>query len=121
MKKEESILKRVTSICLSLTGVTQEAHPSHTTFRVGKKVFVYFLSADHSDGILSVCCKVFAGDNKALVATEPKRFYLPDYIGAKGWVGLRLDVGKVDWEEVQQLVLGSYQVTAPKKLLKPLS
>ena len=121
MKKEERLLKHVTSICLALAGVTQEVRASHATFRVGKKVFVYFLNDDHSDGILSVCCKAFAGDNQALVAAEPKRFYLPDYIGAKGWVGLRLDVGKVDWEEVQQLVLGSYKLTAPKKLVKPLS
>ncbi len=121
MKKEESLLKQVAGICLALAGVTQETRPSCTIFRAGKKVFVYFLNEDHSDGILSVCCKVFPGDNQALVAAEPKRFYLPDYIGAKGWVGLRLDVGKVDWEEVQQLVLGSYKLTAPKKLLKPLS
>jgi len=29
-------------------------------------------------------------------------------------VGLRLDVGKIDWEEVGELLKGSYMMTAPK-------
>jgi hypothetical protein len=36
------------------------------------------------------------------------------------WVALRLDRGKIDWEEVRELVTGSYQIVAPKRLLKEL-
>jgi hypothetical protein len=39
---------------------------------------------------------VLAGDNKALAEAQPDRFYLPAYIASKGWVALRLDLGKVD-------------------------
>jgi phosphoribosylglycinamide formyltransferase-1 len=63
-----------------------------------------------------VSCKVFPGDNTALAASQPKRFYLPAYIGPRGWVALRLDVGEIDWTEVAELVAGSYILTAPKKL-----
>jgi len=31
-------------------------------------------------------------------------FTLPAYIGQKSWVGLRLDAGEIDWEEVEELV-----------------
>jgi predicted DNA-binding protein (MmcQ/YjbR family) len=41
---------------------------------------------------------------------------MPAYVGPRGWVGLRLDVGKIDWEEVEELVTHSYQLCAPKKL-----
>jgi predicted DNA-binding protein (MmcQ/YjbR family) len=58
------------------------------------------------------------GDNKALAEAQPARLYLPAYLASKGWVALRLDVGKVDWDEVRELLLGSYALIAPKQLAK---
>jgi predicted DNA-binding protein (MmcQ/YjbR family) len=59
---------------------------------------------------------VLRGDNNALAAAQPGRFYLPAYMAHNGWVALRLDVGEVDWEEVSELVVCSYQLVAPKRL-----
>ena len=89
---------------------------SHATFRVGKKVFVYFLDDHHGDGIVSICAKLAAGENILLVKSDADRFYLPAYIGHRGWVALRLDRGEVDWEEVTELVRESFRRTAPKRL-----
>src|SRR5216684_4384817 len=107
----KDLLSRVSEICASFPEVSRETHGSHATFRVGKKVFAYFLDNHHGDGIVSVCGKALPGDNTALVASDPSRFYLPAYIGPRGWVGLRLDVGEVDWEEVKEFVTGSYLQT----------
>jgi hypothetical protein len=41
---------------------------------------------------------------------------MPAYVGPRGWVGLRLDRGRVDWKEVEELVTHSYQLIAPKRL-----
>jgi predicted DNA-binding protein (MmcQ/YjbR family) len=101
-------LKRLTAICLALPEARRELRGDHASFRVRKKVFAYFLNNHHGDGIVSICGKALPGDNTVLVAHDPARFYLPAYIGPRGWVGLRLDVGKVDWEEVEELVTGSY-------------
>jgi len=90
----------------------------HAAFLVGKLTFVYFLNNHHGDGIVSIACKALAGDNTALAAAQPARFYLPSYIGPRGWVALRLDIGKVDWDEVAELVLGSYRLIASKRLLR---
>jgi len=38
----------------------------------------------------------------------------------KGWVALRLDIGKLDWSEVSELLLVSYQLLAPKRLASPV-
>ena len=113
---EDPRLAQVTKIALALPDATRKTHGSHAQFLVRKKTFAYFLDNHHGDGIVSVTCKVMAGDNKALVEAQPRRFYLPAYIGPKGWVALRLDVGKIDWEEVKELLLGSYMLVAPKKL-----
>ena len=88
----------------------------HAGFLVRKKTFAYFLNNHHGDGIVAVTSKVLPGDNKALVAAQPDRFYLPAYIGPKGWVALRLDVGAVDWGEVAELVATSYRLVAPRRL-----
>jgi len=79
---------------------------------------VYFLDDHHGDGIVSVCCKMGLGENEELVKDDPKRFYPPAYLAHRGWVALRLDIGEIDWEEVAQLVAGSYSLVAPKKLAK---
>ena len=88
----------------------------HAGFKVGKKIFAYFLNNHHGDGIVSVCARAFPGENKKLIEAHPKKFYLPAYIGPRGWVGLRLDRGKVDWDEVRDLVTASYLQVAAKKL-----
>lgn len=113
---EDSRLTRVTEIALALPKATRKTHGSHAQFLIRKKTFAYFLDNHHGDGIVAVTCKVMPGDNKALVEAQPRRFYLPAYIGSRGWVALRLDVGKVDWDEVKELLLGSYSLVAPKKL-----
>jgi phosphoribosylglycinamide formyltransferase-1 len=111
-------LERVTQICMGMPGtVAGETHGSHATFRVKKKVFAYFLDNHHGDGIVGVVCKVGPGDNAELVRAQPERFYMPAYVGPRGWVGLRLDAGKIDWGEVKELVSESYRLTAttPRK------
>ena len=112
---EDPRLARLTKICLALPESARECKSSHASFRVRKKVFAYFLNDHHRDGIVSVCAKVLPGDNTALIAAQPDRFYLPAYIGPRGWVALRLDRGSTDWKEVAELVAGSYQLTAPKR------
>jgi phosphoribosylglycinamide formyltransferase-1 len=113
---EDSRLTRLTEIALTLREATRLVHGSHAQFLVRKKTFAYFLDNHHGDGIVAVTCKVLPGDNKALVEATPRKFYLPAYVASRGWVALRLDVGKIDWEEVRELLLGSYMLVAPKRL-----
>ena len=115
MSKSER-LSLLSEICLALPETTRELRGDHASFRVRKKVFAYFLNNHHGDGIVAICGKTLPGDHNVLVASDPVKYYLPAYIGPRGWVGLRLDFGKVDWDEVRELVTGSYLQTAPRKL-----
>jgi hypothetical protein len=96
---EKPQLARLTEIALKLPETTRKTYGSHAPFLVRKKIFAYFLNNHHGDGIVAITSKVLPGDNKALAEAQPRRFYLPAYIGSRGWVALRLDVGKVDWSE----------------------
>jgi phosphoribosylglycinamide formyltransferase-1 len=116
MTKEEPRLVRLTKIAMALPETVREYRGSHAQFLVRKKSFAYFLNNHHGDGIVAVTCKVLPGDNNLLAGASPDRFYLPSYLAARGWVALRLDVGKVDWDEVKELLVGSYRLVAPKGL-----
>ena len=83
-------------------------------------MFAYFLDDHHGDGIVSVCVKSELGENVDRARRDPERYYLPAYIGPRGWFGLRLDRGRVDWREVASVVERSYRLTAPKTLAAKL-
>ncbi|MGH7152142.1 MAG: hypothetical protein ACREIU_15660, partial [Planctomycetota bacterium] len=61
--------------------------------------------------------KVEAGRREALLA-DP-RFYVSPYIGAHGWLSMRV-TGPVDWKLVSNLVLSSYRQVALKRMLEAL-
>jgi hypothetical protein len=114
--KEDWKLTKVTRLCLAMPEATRELMGRHAGFYIRKKTFAYFLDDHHGDGIVRITCKVLPGDNNALVVSNPAKFYMPAYVASRGWVGLRLDIGEVDWEEVKELVLHSYLSIAPKRL-----
>lgn len=111
-------LARITTIARALPSARRKIHGDHAAFLVRKKPFAYFLNDHHGDGIVSIAGKVLPGDNTALAEAQPKRFYLPAYIGPRGWVALRLDRGKIDWDEVAELLRTSYLLLAPKTLAR---
>lgn len=111
---------RVTAICRAFPSAEHQDQGDHTIYRVRGKVFAYFLDDHHGDGIVSVCVKSQRGENLDRARLEPERFYLPAYIGPRGWFGMRLDRGRVPWREVAEIIGQSYRLTAPKALLKQL-
>jgi hypothetical protein len=114
--KASAALDRLTRMCATLPETDCERSGSHATYRVGKKVFAYFLDNHHGDEIIGACVKAPQGENKKLAQKDPKRFYLPSYIGPKGWIGIRLDAPRVDWDAVADRVTASYALVAPKRL-----
>jgi len=106
---------RLVAICGAFPEVTSSGD-QHVTFRVRNKTFAYYLEDHHGDGRTALCCKAAAGEQQALVASDPMRFYRPAYLGPRGWVAVRLDLDDVDWDEVAELALEAYRLTAPKRL-----
>ena len=113
-------LRHVRTACLALPEVEERlSHGSPTFFVRGKKTFVTHVDDHHGDGRLAIWCAAPLGIQEALVAEEPRRFFVPPYVGPRGWLGVRLDVD-VDWDEVGVLVEEAYRVVAPKKLVAEL-
>jgi hypothetical protein len=111
---------RAAEICLALPEAVEERHGRHATYLVRRKKFAYYLDDHHGDGRLAVNCRAAPGENDAFVAEDPVRFYIPPYVGPRGWVGIYVDVDDVDWDELADLVTESYRSLAPKKLVAAL-
>jgi predicted DNA-binding protein (MmcQ/YjbR family) len=118
--RRAGVRERVTEICVGLPAADATQQGDHATYRVRGKVFAYFLDNHHGDGIVSVCVKSELGENLDRVRLDPEHFYLPAYIGPRGWFGIRLDRGRISWREVARLVERSYRLTAPQALLARL-
>jgi predicted DNA-binding protein (MmcQ/YjbR family) len=101
---------RIDALCLALPGATRENGTDHVTYRVKGRPFAYFLDGHDPDGIVSLCCRAAAGENEDRARREPDRFYLPRYIGKRGWFGLRLDRGRIRWREVGDLLAASHAI-----------
>ena len=107
---------RLVRFCRTLPEATVTAHDQHLGFQVRGRTFAWYVDDEGGDGRVAVLCKTPQGENTGLVAADPHRFYLPRYVGKRGWVGLRLDLQDVDWGEVAELVADSYRLVAPRRL-----
>ena len=116
----EDPLERLRSLCLALPETTERlSHGEPTWFVRGKKTFVMYADHHHDDR-LAFWCAAPAGIQHALVTSDPELFFVPPYVGHRGWLGVRLDV-PVDWEEIRSLVTDAYRVVAPGRLLGELN
>jgi hypothetical protein len=70
----------------------------------------------HGDGRFAVWCPAPEGMQQMLVKTDPKRFFVPPYVGHRGWLGVRLDRG-LHWDELTGIAEDAYAEVAPAKLV----
>ena len=108
---------RLVEICATFPEVSVEAAgETHLAFRIRKRIFAYYQFDHHGDGIIAFTCKSNLSEQRRLVKDDPDSFFVPAYLGSKGWVAIRLDLDEVDWETVAELARRAYQDIAPRKL-----
>jgi hypothetical protein len=113
-------LERVRALSLALPETTERlSHGAPTFFVRGKKTFVTYMDDHHGDGRLAIWCAAPAGVQPALVDEEPERFFVPPYVGGRGWLGVRLD-REPDWDELAGIIADAYRTVAPKTLVARL-
>jgi hypothetical protein len=113
-------LPTLRKLCLALPETTERiSHGEPTWFVRGKKTFVMYANHHHDD-VLAFWCAAPDGAQETLVASDPERFFVPPYVGHRGWLGVRLDVLPIDWDQIADLVTEAYRVVAPKRLVAEL-
>jgi hypothetical protein len=115
---DDAVLTRIRDICLGLPETSERlSHGAPTFFVRGKRAFLMVLSNHHGDGRFAVWCAAPDGMQRLLVEADPERFFVPPYVGHRGWLGVRLDRGP-DWDDLAGIVEDAYTEVAPPKLVE---
>lgn len=110
MKNE---LERLRRICLSIDGAVEKTSHGEPTWFAGEKgrVFAMFDNRHHGALHVSVWLPAPVGAQGGLVKSDPARYFVPPYVGVKGWIGVVLDT-KPDWKVVESLVNEAFVLVA---------
>jgi hypothetical protein len=112
----DSSLETLRQLCLALPEATERlSHGEPTWFVQGKKTFATYADHHHDDRV-AFWCAAPPGAQELLVSADPARFFIPPYVGYRGWVGVRLDVPQ-DWDQLAYLVTDAYRTVAPRRLV----
>ena len=110
----ETQIDRVRRLSLELPEATEQEAWGEPTFRVRKRIFVMFAGNHHNDGRVAVWLKAPIGVQEMLVRDDPETYFVPPYVGVKGWIGVILD--HVGDDALREHIVESYCMVAPKKL-----
>lgn len=117
LSSSESRRQRLVKICEAFPEVRVEpGGDGHLSFRIRKRIFAYYLFDHHGDGMVAFTCKSSLSEQRRLIKDDPDSFFVPAYLGSKGWIAIRLDLDEVEWDTVTELARRAYQEIAPRKL-----
>jgi hypothetical protein len=117
-KADARAIERLRGICLALPDATEKMAWGEPTWRAGK-IFAQMDTHHHGAEHVAVWLPAAFGAQEALVDAHPDRCFVPPYVGAKGWIGVRID-GTPDWKLVASLVEDAYRLIAPPASLAKL-
>jgi predicted DNA-binding protein (MmcQ/YjbR family) len=110
-------LERLRKICLAIPGAFEKLSHGEPTWFTGPKgkVFAMFDNHHHGAAHISVYFAATIDAQELLVAEDPDRYWVPPYVGHKGWVAVILDT-KPDWKVIARLAQEAFAlVSAPKR------
>ena len=113
--------KRIARIVEGFPEGEAKATGRHMSLEVRGKRFGWFMIDHHDDGRVALNCKASAEMHDILQRLVPAHFHVPKYVGHKGWVGVWLDLPKLDWAAVELALREAYLQVAPKKLAARVS
>jgi predicted DNA-binding protein (MmcQ/YjbR family) len=112
----KDINEAVRRVCLSFPEAEEFVSHGSPNFRVKKgKIFAVYAVNTHGDGRIALWLNAPQGAQALHVQADPKNFFIPPYVGPRGWLGVQLDRG-LSWQRIAELVREAYVNTAPAKL-----
>lgn len=119
----EWILSEVRKRALTLEETHERASFGSPGWRVGSektgKYFAYFTHRFHGEAGIGLLVKTTGLDEQAaLLDADPDLYYSPKFYGKGGWIAIRLDLGRTDWDHIADWLRKSWRMVAPKRLVK---
>jgi predicted DNA-binding protein (MmcQ/YjbR family) len=111
----DDIHQAVRAACLWLPEAEEFMSHGSPNFRVRGKSFATYVVNHHGDGRVALWLNAAPGSQELYVATDPKHFFVPPYVGPRGWLGVHLDKG-LSWKVIAERVREAYEKVAPAAL-----
>jgi hypothetical protein len=116
--ERKAVQERLRTVCLALPETSERpSHGAPSFFVRDKKCFLMLLDDHHGDGRFAIWCAAPPGDQQLLVDADPQRFFVPPYVGHRGWLGVLLHQS-VDWDELAGIVEDAFCAVAPPRVLE---
>jgi predicted DNA-binding protein (MmcQ/YjbR family) len=109
------IHQAVREACLWLPEAEEFLSHGSPNFRVRGKTFATYVVNHHGDGRVALWLNAPPGSQELHVRAGPEHFFVPPYVGPRGWLGVILD-GGLDWNRIAGLVREGYEKVAPPQL-----
>ena len=107
----EGTFDKIRKLALSWPEVEEKDSHGSPGFFVKKRCFMYFVDNHHGDGNVGLWCNASEGGQEVLVGSDPDTFFIPPYVGCRGWVGVRVDRG-LPFGAITDVVKDAYAATA---------
>ncbi len=114
---EHELVRSMRKLCLGFPRTVERPSHGEPAWFVGeKRMFVVFADHHHDDRV-AFWAAAHDGVQRHLLEDDPSLFFLPPYVGARGWIGMRLDRGP-EWDRVEQLVDEAWRKVAGPRLVR---
>lgn len=111
---ESALEERVRAICLSFPEATERISHGSPAFFVNRQFVALWPDGHHEDDFAHLWCAAPPGAQGELIAMDPDRIFRPPFVGARGWIGVRLD-GEVDFDEIERHLDDAYRAIATSR------
>ncbi|HVO47952.1 MAG TPA: MmcQ/YjbR family DNA-binding protein [Steroidobacteraceae bacterium] len=115
----KDISAAVREVCLWLPESEEYLSHGSPNFRVRGKTYATYVINHHGDGRVALWLNSPEGTQDHYTRTEPDSFFVPPYVGPRGWLGVHLDK-KLSWKRIAELVRQAYEKVAPAPLVASL-
>ena len=108
-------LETLRAYCQTLSEVTERVSHGDPAFFVAKKCFVMVKNNHHATGWLAFWCASTLEFRAAMLKRDSQTYFVPPYVGYRGWLGVRFDTG-LPQETFENHLLEAYYCVAPRRL-----
>jgi hypothetical protein len=110
----DDVVAELRSMCLGLPDVEEQQPWAGRRWAIRRRTFAHVLTLEGPDGPATVLMFRSSGAELGVLHSAGHPFFRPGW--GSNTVGMVLD-DDTDWDEVEELVIESYCVQAPRKLV----
>lgn len=114
--QQERLLKRLRAICLSFPETSERAsHGEIAFFFREKRSFANTDTYHHGAGHYGAWIAAPLGAQDVIVRSDAEHYFVPPYVGHRGWIGVRLD-NDPNWDEIERIVADAFALVASPRV-----